>query len=318
MERELVTPRADWVAQCEAVGFAFHSIDGTYWDESRCYRFTADEIDRLEAAAVEVHARCLDAAEHIVSRGRMGELAIPTEWRDRVARSWRAKEPSLFGRFDFAFAGRGEPKLLEYNADTPTALLEASVVQWHWLQQAVLPREPDADQFNSLHEKLIASFRALAITWSANTVVHFTCAADSDEDAGNLDLRDVATQAGLSTRSVGIDDIGWDRNHGVFVDAGDDEIAVLVKLYPWEWLAGEAFGPNLLASGLRVIEPCVEDAAVEQGAAADPVELFPGHRCCGLLQAGQDRGRLRREAAAFARGRQRRPPPRRQHRRGAG
>jgi glutathionylspermidine synthase len=291
MERELVTPRADWVAQCEAVGFKFHSIDGTYWDESRCYRFTADEIDRLEAAAAEVHARCLDAAEHIVSRGRMGELAIPTEWRDRVARSWRAKEPSLFGRFDFAFGGRGEPKLLEYNADTPTALLEASVVQWHWLQQAVLPREPDADQFNSLHEKLIASFRALAVTWSANTVVHFTCAADSDEDAGNLEyLRDVATQAGLSTRSVGIDDIGWDRNHGVFVDAGDDEIAVLVKLYPWEWLAGEAFGPNLLASGLRVIEPAWKMLLSNKGLLPILWELFPGHP--NLLPAFFEPGRI--------------------------
>jgi glutathionylspermidine synthase len=36
----------------------------------------------------------------------------------------------LYGRFDLAYRGDGPPKLLEYNADTPTALFEAAVVQW--------------------------------------------------------------------------------------------------------------------------------------------------------------------------------------------
>ena len=179
----------------------------------------------LEAATAELAARCLDAAEHIVARGRMAELAIPPAWRDRVAESWRAGTPSLMGRFDLAFDGRGPAKLLEYNADTPTALLEASVVQWHWMQQAVLPATPQADQFNSLHEKLIANWRALAVTWSANTPVHFTCAGDSDEDRGNLDyLRDVATQAGVTTKFIAIEDVGWNAERGAFVDLDDDEI----------------------------------------------------------------------------------------------
>ena len=79
---------------------------------------------------------------------------VSTRWRYRTrgATAWRAKELSLFGRFDFAWDGKGPPKLLEYNADTPTALLEASVAQWRWLEQAIRPANPDADQFNSLHE----------------------------------------------------------------------------------------------------------------------------------------------------------------------
>ena len=50
------------------------------------------------------------------------------------------------GRFDLAFDGNGPPKMLEYNADTPTALLEAAVVQWYWLEET----RPDCDQFNSI------------------------------------------------------------------------------------------------------------------------------------------------------------------------
>jgi len=288
MIREMVTPRANWREDCEAIGFSYHSIDGVYWDESRCYRFTADEIDTLEAAAGELHARCLDAVEHIVARNRFDALAIPAAWRDRVARSWRAKELSLFGRFDLAWDGKGAPKLLEYNADTPTALLEASVAQWRWLEQAIRPGSPDADQFNSLHEKLIASWRAFAVTWSAGTPVHFTCAGDSEEDCGNLDyLRDVATQGGVDARFVAITDIGWDATAGVFVDDRNEEIRVLCKLYPWEWLATEAYGPHLLASSLRVIEPAWKMLLSNKGLLPILWELFPEHP--NLLAAAFDK-----------------------------
>jgi glutathionylspermidine synthase len=292
MIREDATPRANWRADCEAIGFSYHSIDGTYWDESHCYRFSVAEIDTLEAAAAELHARCLDAVEHIVAHDRFEALAVPPAWRDRIARSWRAKELSLFGRFDFAYDGNAPPKLLEYNADTPTALLEASVAQWRWLEQAIRPARPDADQFNSLHERLIASWRAFAVTWSAGTPVHFTCAGDSEEDRGNLDyLRDVATQGGVDARYVAIADIGWDETAGVFVDGANEEIRVLCKLYPWEWLATEAYGPHLLASSLRVIEPAWKMLLSNKGVLPILWELFPDHQ--NLLPAWFDAGQVR-------------------------
>jgi glutathionylspermidine synthase len=291
MEREMRAPRPDWRAQCEAVGFTFHSIDGTYWDESRCYRFTAAEVDVLEAATAELAARCLDAAEHVVARGRMGELAIPEAWRASVAESWRARQPSLMGRFDLAFDGAGPPKLLEYNADTPTALLEASVVQWHWMQQAILPHEPAADQFNSLHEKLIANWRALAVTWSANTPVHFTCAGDSAEDCGNLDyLRDVATQAGVTTKFIATEDVGWNAGRGNFVDLDEVEISVLAKLYPWEWLVADAFGAHLIEARIRVIEPSWKMLLSNKGLLPILWELFPNHP--NLLPASFEAGKF--------------------------
>ncbi len=55
------------------------------------------------------------------------------------------------------YDGGHEPKLLEYNADTPTALLEASVTQWYWLKDT----QPGADQFNSIHERLLAKWKEL-------------------------------------------------------------------------------------------------------------------------------------------------------------
>ena len=37
-------------------------------------------------------------------------------------------------KLTLAYDGTNAPKLLEYNADTPTALVEAGVVQWFWLK----------------------------------------------------------------------------------------------------------------------------------------------------------------------------------------
>ena len=50
-------------------------------------------------------------------------LNIPKEIGERIRASWDADELSLYGRFDFILAKDGTPKILEFNADTPTSLL---------------------------------------------------------------------------------------------------------------------------------------------------------------------------------------------------
>jgi len=291
MERLRVTPRDNWREDCEAVGFNYHSMDGVYWDEAHCYRFNSDEIDELETATLALHELALVAVEHIVASDRFQQLAIPPAFANYVRTSWRAAEPALIGRFDLAYDGINPPKLLEYNADTPTALLEASVVQWRWLQQAVLPVTSEADQFNSLHEKLIANWRAISMTSSANTPVHFACVKDSDEDRGNIEYqRDVATQAGLETRFVYIEDIGWADDARSFVDGENTTIDELCKLYPWEWLMRDDFGPHLLEARLKLIEPPWKILLSNKGLLPILWELNPGHP--NLLPAAFERFRI--------------------------
>jgi glutathionylspermidine synthase len=266
-------------------------MDGVYWDESHCYRFTADEIDELEAATRELHQLALAAVEHVVATDRFEQLAIAPGFAERIRTSWKARDPALAGRFDLAYDGTGPPKLLEYNADTPTALLEASVIQWRWLQGAIRPQLGDADQFNSLHEKLIANWRAIGVTMSANLPVHFACVKESDEDFGTIEYqRDVATQAGISTRFVYIEDIGWADDALCFVDGDGGEIAMLCKLYPWEWLIKDEFGPHLLQSKMRVIEPPWKMLLSTKGLLPILWELNPGHP--NLLPASFDRFRI--------------------------
>ena len=286
MRREERVPRVDWPARVEALGFDFHTIDGAvYWDERACYRFSAAEIDKLEAATGELQTRCIEAVMRVIERREYGRFRIPEPFHALIERSWNDDEPSVYGRFDLAWDGTGEPKMLEYNADTPTALLEASVVQWYWMKDCV----PDADQFNSIHEKLIARWGQMRPGLPADGRVYFTCDAESVEDRGTVDyLRDTATQAGLDARPIDIGDIGWDGKR--FVDLDEQGIAALFKLYPWEWLAREEFGPNLLTPGMRVIEPAWKMLLSNKAILPVLWEMFPDHP--NLLAASFEPGRF--------------------------
>ena len=287
MRRETQRPRADWQQQCEKIGFAFHSQDGVYWDESAAFRFTAAEIDELEAATAELHERCLDAIDRVIERQWFDRFALAEGVAEYVTKSWQRKDAAVMGRFDVRFDGGSPPKLLEYNADTPTSLLEASVAQWQW-QTEIRPR---ADQFNSLHEKLIARWQALGSELPVVPVVYFAAERESIEDTCNLEyLMDTAVQGGIEARYIAVEDIGWDEQRSRFVDTRNQPLNVLYKLYPWEWLTRESFAPQLLRSPLRVFEPPWKMLLSNKAILAVLWELFPGHP--NLLPAYQEQGRI--------------------------
>jgi glutathionylspermidine synthase len=56
----------------------------------------------------------------------------------------------MYGRFDFSFQ-EGTPKLLEFNADTPTCLVEASVAQWFWFQDK-FGEGPDVEKVSRMRK----------------------------------------------------------------------------------------------------------------------------------------------------------------------
>jgi len=60
----------------------------------------------------------------------------------------------------------------------------------------------------------------LAAGWPPRTTVHFSCVKDHEEDRVTSEyLRDTATQAGLATAFVHVEDLGWDG--ASFVDLED-------------------------------------------------------------------------------------------------
>ena len=279
MRRVPTTERPDWKEKATELCFHFHTMHGEpYWDETSAYAFSLEEIEtRIEDPATELHGMCLEAVETVIASDvLMARLCIPEPMREFVTASWKSRELGLYGRLDLAYDGQGPAKLLEYNADTPTALYEASSFQWLWLEDMLrlghLP--PMADQFNTLHEQLIERFGALA---AAGETVHFTAVASSEEDFATVEyLAHVAKAAGLDPYFVPLGEIGL-TDRGQFADADSLVIGTLFKLYPWEDILRDEFAAYLADSQCRFIEPAWKAVLSNKGILPVLWRLFEGH-----------------------------------------
>jgi glutathionylspermidine synthase len=256
MRRITTDPRPNWQKRVEEFSLFYHTIRGEpYWDESAYYQFTAYEIDLVESATNALHRMCLDLVQEVIDKRMFGMFMIPQRFEEYVIRSWEADEPSVYGRFDLAFDGVGAPKMLEYNADTPTALVEASVAQWMWLKDI----DERGEQFNSIHERLIDAWKEI-LKRDAGPI-HFASLTDeleTPEDYVTVEyMRDVAIQAGAKTAFIPIRDVGWDKARRCFVDNTGFPIHRCFKLYPWEWLAHEEeeYSRYITGAATKWVEP---------------------------------------------------------------
>jgi glutathionylspermidine synthase len=267
--------RQGWQKKVEEIGFHFYEIDGLpYWDESAFYEFSSDEVDRLEEVTLELNGMCLALVKRVVEEGLFDVLAIPRQFHEYVRMSWQEGQPSIYGRFDLRFDGENEPKLLEFNADTPTSLFEAGVVQYYWLQDF----DPRKDQFNSIHEKLLSLFQQTMRPRAGRETLYFSCVKESVEDYTTTEyLRDVAMQAGLSTGHIFVDDIGYNHDTMRFIDLDGREMRHLFKLYPWEWMLTEEFAPYLLTNGVVLYEPAWKMILSNKAILPLLWEMYPNH-----------------------------------------
>ena len=283
MRRHVTSTRSDWQQRVESQGLHYHTAEGQpYWDEMAYYEFSSSEIDTLERATYELQDLCLKALEQVFARNLLDRFGVPPAFQGYLRESWEGDELTVYGRFDLAFDGRSPPKLLEYNADTPTALLEAAVIQWFWMKDT----HPDADQFNSIHEKLIEFWPRLGP--ATQGPVHFASQAGHVEDFMTANyLRDTAIQAGLDTAYLSVEEIGWNGARRAFVDMQERPIRTAFKLYPWEWMFKEEFGPHLLECRVRWLEPAWKVLLSNKSILALLWEMFP--ECPYLLPTFSER-----------------------------
>jgi glutathionylspermidine synthase len=294
LDRLNVAPRHDWREKVEGLGLVWHSGgDTAYWDDAAYYRLRQSEIDKIESATRELYDLFLKAGDHVVRNRLFPTFGIPPWCESLIIDAWEAEPPALnFGRFDLGFDGSGQPKLFEFNCDTPTSLLEAALVQWQWKEEVF----PAARQFNTLHDKLVAKWEDIAPAL-ASPLVHFAHAREATgEDAVTTAyLLDTAMAAGLQGEAMLVNDIGW--ADGRFWDMENREIRTLFHLYPWEWLVNEPFGRCLIDSQDRTlwIEPIWKMMWSNKAILPILWELFPSHP--NLLWAASDKPR----AASYAR-----------------
>jgi glutathionylspermidine synthase len=250
MKRLAISPRKDWEEKVKQQGFVYYN---DYYKEDACYAFSREEIDNLEEATGEVFDMCCKVMDHLIKSPHvlLDKFKIPEQFVQLIIESWKEDEVSIYGRFDFAYDGKNI-KVLEFNADTPTSLLEASVIQWYWLQEF----DSKKDQFNSIHDKLVS--HASDCKDYLSNKVFFASIKDSQEDYMTTSyIKDCFIQAGYETEQINVEDISVDAS-GNFCTKSGEEIGSIFKLYPYEWMFHEEFASCLAESiknGLNWIEP---------------------------------------------------------------
>lgn len=276
MKIKHLSAETHWQQRLENTGFGYHTDgDQTYWVENYYYSISPEMADKIALATSTMWNMCLKAVDHVISNRLYHTFHIPIFMHEHIAQSWENDVPSVYGRFDFAYDDiKKQLKVLEFNADTPTSLFETGVIQWHWMQHYFGKK---ADQFNSVHDRLIATWKELKPYLKGSTL-HFTCLRETLEDLTNIEyLRDCAMQAGIKTKLIYIDDLGWNGLN--FVDLEEETITDIFKLYPWEWMVQESFAlhiPNDVDLA-NWIEPSWKMILSNKAILAVLWELFPNH-----------------------------------------
>lgn len=277
MQLKKITPDINWKDRLEKNGFGYHTDENnrTYWVEDYYYSISESFADEIYRATSDLWDMCLKAVEFVITNKLYDQFQIPLFIQQHIEQSWENDVPSLYGRFDFAYDERKKQlKVLEFNADTPTSLYETGVVQWMWMENYF---GTAVDQFNSVHDRLIQSWKDIHPYLKGN-VLHFSCMRETLEDLTNIEyIRDCAIQAGINTKLIYIDDIGWNGEN--FTDLEEEPITDLFKLYPWEWLVYEQFAlhiPNDMVQA-NWIEPSWKMILSNKAIMAILWKLFPNH-----------------------------------------
>lgn len=272
--RKQINPRKNWSETVANDGMFYHTIeDKIYWNESAYYEFDLQMIEYIEKATEELHGMCIELVSKIVKTGDYHGYQLDDLSKQLIESSWKNYHPGMYGRFDLGVDGFGNVKMFEYNADTPTSLLEASIVQWNWKEELF----PNNDQFNSIHEKLIqfwVDYRSSNIT--RDNVYFTTLTHAPHEDWATVHyLMETASLAGLNTSSINLECIGY--TSGTFVDLNHKIIPNLFKLYPWEWLVKDDFAHNIMKSNTTFIEPPWKMLLSNKALCVRLWEMFPNH-----------------------------------------
>ena len=231
----------------------FHSIDGEpYWDEIGLLPLRGGR-DRPASRRPpsELDAMCLEAVEHVIAEGRLGEFDIPErvprlrrpELGARRAHDLRPVRP-LVRRPRAAEA----PRIQRRHADGPAGSRGDPVVLVEGPARRPWRRRigPQFDQFNSIHERLIEAWRRVGreLGRPGGLRGHGRLGRRRDDRHVSPRHRDPGR---AEDRAVAVKEIGWHAGRRVFTDLRERPIDLLFKLYPWEWMLREPFGADFLA-----------------------------------------------------------------------
>ena len=231
----------------ESLGFRWHTdSDGTPYVADEAVVVSEAEAEAYYEAANTLYDMFVEAGEYVMEKGLFHEIGIPFNLVDAVKKSWENDVHwHIYGRFDLAGGIDGRPiKLLEFNADTPTALFETAIVQWALLKANGLD---EAVQFNNVYEAIRDNFKRLIVLdgevedfgkYYEGWKILFSTIRGHIEDENTTKLLQVmADDAGFHTAFAFVDEVAFSDEEGIFFEGENYEY--WFKLIPWETIAIE-------------------------------------------------------------------------------
>ncbi len=165
------------------------------------------------------------------------ELGIPEPAFDAVRKPLIMDWPTAIGRFDFANTPQG-PKMLEFNSDTPTGVVESFYVNGRVCKALgyVDPNEGMDSHLTNTFSGMVSRYGEEG--WSTENIV-FSALDTCEEDAGTT--RYLMEKSGLSSRFVPLSSLAvqGDRLYACIPGHGYMHVDVLYRLHAIEILAGE-------------------------------------------------------------------------------
>ena len=227
----------------ESIGFGWHTdLDNTAYISDEFIILSETEAEAYYDAANELYEMFGTAAQYVIDNNLFHELNIPFNLVEIIKKSWEDDVHwHLYGRFDLAGGIDGNPiKLIEFNADTPTALFETAIIQWAMLK---FNGYDETKQFNSLYEAIADNFKRI-ITLNSdienfskyyeklNWKILFSSIAGSlEEEHTTRLLQHIASEVGFQTEFAYVEDVEF-SDDGISLD--DELYEFWFKLIPWE------------------------------------------------------------------------------------
>lgn len=275
----------------EKIGFAWHTDnDNSSYIADEIVQVSEKEANAYYEAANELYDMYVNAAQHVIDNNLFHEIGIPFNLVDIIKNSWENDVHwHLYGRFDLAGGLDGKPiKLIEFNADTPTAVFETAIIQWAMLK---LNHMDEAAQFNDLYESLKQNFKRLITLGDEDADfdelyegwgILFSSIAGSIEDEQTVKLLQyIAKEAGFKTDFAYVDEVVFNDDEGIFKN--DEIFEYWFKLVPWESIAIDEGELALILSNIVknqkaiIINPAYTLLFQSKGILKILWDLYPNH-----------------------------------------
>ncbi|ENS3508313.1 glutathionylspermidine synthase family protein, partial [Campylobacter jejuni] len=274
----------------ENIGFSWHTDeDGSDYISNKLVCVKESEANAYYEAVNELYDMFIAAAQEVIDNDRFDELGIPFNLIDAIKMSWENEVHwHLYGRFDLAGGLDGKPiKLIEFNADTPTALFESAILQWALLKQNGMD---ESAQFNSIYESLMDNFKRL-ITLDESVegfeehyqgwkILFSSVAGSKEEEITTKLLAHIANEAGFQTNFSFVDEVEFSEE-GIFKEGENYEY--WFKLIPWEDIAIEEGELAMLLTQIMrnqraiILNPAYTLLFQSKGILKILWELYPNH-----------------------------------------